>query len=167
MEQLEASPLRPMHILVGKTVPYMVLSIIVATVVFAAGVVLFGIEIAGSVALLAAVTLEFLAACLGLGIMISTIADSQQVAFLLAVLSTLLPSFILSGFVFPIENMPRVVQAFTYIVPARYYLSALRSVLVRGSGLSGFWPDVVQLGVFTLVVLSVSFARLGRARRAV
>jgi ABC-2 type transport system permease protein len=154
-------------IVVGKTVPYMVLSIFVATFVFAASHLLFGIEITGSMLLLVAVTLLFLAACLGLGIMISTISDSQQVAFLISTLSTLLPSFLLSGFVFPIENMPTPVQAFTYLVPARYYLSALRAVAVRGSGLEGFWQDVVLLAVFLLVMLGISMARLGRRRSAI
>lgn len=167
MEQLVASPLRPVDIVVGKTVPYMGLSIIVAAFVFGASRVLFGIEVSGSILLLGLVTLLFLAACLSLGIMISTISDSQQVAFLIATLSTLLPSFLLSGFVFPIENMPPVVQAFTYLVPARYYLSALRAVAVRGSGLAGFWPDVVLLLVFTAVAAGVSMARLGRTRRTV
>jgi ABC-2 type transport system permease protein len=167
MEQLVASPLRPVDIVVGKTVPYMGLSIIVAGFVFGASRVLFGIEVSGSILLLGLVTLLFLAACLSLGIMISTISDSQQVAFLIATLSTLLPSFLLSGFVFPIENMPPVVQAFTYLVPARYYLSALRAVAVRGSGLAGFWPDVVLLLVFTAVAAGVSMARLGRTRRTV
>jgi ABC-2 type transport system permease protein len=154
-------------IVVGKTVPYMVLSIVVATFVFVASRLLFHIEITGSLLLLALTTLVFLAACLALGIMISTVSDSQQVAFLLSTLSTLLPSFLLSGFVFPIENMPGIIQAVTYLVPARYYLSALRAVMVRGSGLAGFWPDLLLLVVFTAVMMMASMARLGRTRRTV
>lgn len=167
MEQLVASPLRPVDIVVGKTVPYMVLSIVVAAFVFVASRLLFGIEVSGSALLLVGTTLLFLAACLGLGIMISTISDSQQVAFLVSTLSTLLPSFLLSGFVFPIENMPAVVRGFTYLVPARYYLSALRAIIVRGSGIAGFWQDLVLLAVFLGVTGALSMLRLGRTRRSV
>ncbi|MFP4705468.1 MAG: ABC transporter permease [Spirochaetaceae bacterium] len=167
MEQLVASPLSAVDIVVGKTVPYMVLSIVVAGFVFGASVGIFGIEIAGSVALLIATTLLFLLACLGLGIMISTISDSQQVAFLISTLSTLLPSFLLSGFVFPIENMPPVVRAFTYLVPARYYLSALRAVVLRGSGVGAFRQELVALGVFALVMMTVSVVRLRRVRHSI
>lgn len=162
MEQIIASPLRRLDLIIGKSVPYLAISLLVAGFVFVSSYFLFGVGIAGSVLWLAAVTLLFLFACLSFGIFISSIAESQQVAFIIAVLATLLPSFLLSGFVFPIENMPLPIQAVTYIVPARYYLSALRAIMLKGAGLSLFWPDALLLLLFTAAVLTAGSVRLSR-----
>ena len=109
------------------------------------------------------VTGLYLVACLGQGILISSMADSQQVAFLIAILSTFLPSFLLSGFVFPIENMPAPIQVVTYLVPARYYLAALRAIMLKGASFAVFWPDVVLLLAFAAVMLGVGTMRLHRS----
>ncbi|MFP4303016.1 MAG: ABC transporter permease [Spirochaetaceae bacterium] len=160
LEQIAASPLRPVELILGKTVPYMVISAVIAASVFLASYIFFGVGVAGSLLWLAGVTLLFLFACLGLGIFISSIAETQQVAFLIAILSTFLPSFILSGFVFPIENMPGPIQAVTYLVPARYYLSALRAIMLKGAGVSIFWPDVAFLALFAAITLGAGVFRL-------
>jgi ABC-2 type transport system permease protein len=163
MEQIAASPLRPIDLILGKVLPYMVISAFIAASIFVASYVFFDVEIEGNLLWLAGVTLLFLFACLGLGILISSIAETQQVAFLIAILSTFLTSFILSGFVFPIENMPVPIQVFTYLVPARYYLTALRAIMMKGAGISVFWREVAFLFVFAAVTVGSGVFRL-RAR---
>jgi ABC-2 type transport system permease protein len=99
---------------------------------------------------------------LGLGLLISTIAESQQVAFMVAVVTTMLPTFVLSGFVFPVRNMPAIIQVVTYLVPAKYFLVALRSIILKGVGLGAFWEQVVFLSVFAFLTLAASSKRLQR-----
>jgi ABC-2 type transport system permease protein len=95
-------------------------------------------------------------------VLISTLAETQQVAFQLALLTSYLPTLMLSGFIFPIASMPQVLQAITYAVPARYFLIALRSIVLKGVGLSIFWRDIVALVVFAALVLSLASLRLRR-----
>jgi ABC-2 type transport system permease protein len=165
MEQIRVSPIRAGELIIGKTLPYVAIAVLATTAVLVVSHILFGVEVLGSYLLLAGVTLLFLVGSLGLGILVSTISDSQQVAFTIAVLVTLLPSFLLSGFVFPIRNMPAAIQAITYVIPTRYYLSALRGIMLKGVGLEAFWRDVVGLGVFALATLAASIVRLSRAGR--
>lgn len=160
LEQIAASPLRPVDLVLGKTLPYMVISAVIAAAVFGASYIFFDVGVAGSLLSLAGVTALFLFACLGLGIFISSIADTQQVAFLIAMLATFLPSFILSGFVFPIENMPALIRLVTYLVPARYYLSALRIIMLKGGGPALFWREVVLLALFASVTVGAGVVRL-------
>lgn len=160
LEQIAASPIRPVDLIIGKTLPYMVISAVIAAFVFAASYLLFGVGVAGSILWLAVATLLFLFGCLGEGIFISSLAETQQVAFLIALMATFLPSFILSGFVFPIENMPIAIQAFTYIVPARYYLAALRAIMLEGAPVTVFWHELVFLLLFALIAVGAGVARL-------
>ena len=160
LEQLAVSPLRPIELIIGKTIPYTVISLVVAATVFVSASILFGVKCAGSYWWLSAVTVLFLFACIGFGVMISSIADTQQVAFLMAIMITFLPSFILSGFVFPIANMPPIIQVVTYIIPARYYISALRAIMLRGAGIEFFWQDVVLLAVFAAGTIIIGVQRL-------
>lgn len=160
LEQIAASPLRPVDLILGKTLPYMVISAVIAASVFVASYIFFDVAVAGSLFWLSGVTILFLLACLGLGIFISSIAETQQVAFLIAILSTFLPSFILSGFVFPIENMPGPIQIVTYLVPARYYLSALRAIMLKGAGMAVFWTDALFLTLFAVLTIGAGVMRL-------
>lgn len=162
MEQIIVSPIRPVELILGKTLPYVVISLAAAALILLASYLLFDVVVKGSYLLLFVVTLIFLAAGLGLGLLISTIADSQQVAFQMATLVTLLPTFLLSGFVFPIRNMPVPVQVITHIVPARYYLVALRGIILKGVGLSAFYDQVLYLAAFACLTLGVSSARMRR-----
>jgi ABC-2 type transport system permease protein len=104
----------------------------------------------------------YLAGALGLGLMISTVAESQQVAFQLAVLASFLPTMILSGFVFPIASMPTPIQAFTFLVPARYFIVALRAIVLKGADVATFWVELVALAVYAAVMLALASARLRR-----
>jgi ABC-2 type transport system permease protein len=165
MEMLEASPLSSMSLILGKTVPYMVISLLETMLILIAGRFLFGVEIQGSIPALLGITFLFLLSCLGLGLLISTIAATQQTAFLVATVVTVLPSFILSGFVFPIRNMPPIIRAITHLIPARYFLTAERALIIRGAAVSSIWPQALALALFSVITLAVSSRRLGRSWR--
>lgn len=165
MEQLIVSPLNALELFIGKTLPYLLISLAAAAVILLASRILFGVTVSGSLPLLAFFTLIFVLACLSLGILISTAAESQQVAFMLAVIVTILPTFILSGFVFPIRNMPAPIRLLTYLLPARYYLTALRGIMLKGVGLTELWPQLAGLAGFTFLTLTAGVVRLKRGRR--
>jgi ABC-2 type transport system permease protein len=148
MEQLIAGPVRPHEIVIGKLVPYFVLGIAQVVLVVAAGTLLFKVPFTGSWLCLFTVAAVFLFSGLCLGLLLSIVAKSQQLAFMLAVLTTMLPSFILSGFVFPISSMPKPVQLLTYLVPARYFLYTLRGMFLKGYGFGLLWPEIISLAAF-------------------
>jgi ABC-2 type transport system permease protein len=156
MEQINVSPLSSIELLIGKTIPYTIIALLVASLILFAGYLLFDVTIKGSVLLLFISTFVFLFASLNLGILISTISDSQQVAFQLAALISLLPSFLLSGFVFPIESMPPVIQIFTNITPVKFYIVVLRDILLKGVGLEAFWDQLIYLLIFSVVFLGLA-----------
>ena len=106
----------------------------------------------------------FLLGALGTGLLVSTIADSQLVAFQVALILAFLPTFLLSGFIFPIQNMPKPIQIVTYIVPARYFLVALRGIVLKGVGLATVWADLAALVAYAVVVLGLASVRLSRER---
>jgi ABC-2 type transport system permease protein len=164
MEQIVVSPIRPTEFILGKTIPYVVISLVATVAILAVGSVLFGVAVKGSYVLLFLVTLVFLTGGLGLGLLISTIAETQQLAFMIAVILTMLPTFLLSGFVFPIRNMPIAIQAITYLVPARYFLAALRGIVLKGVGLSALWQQLLFLLAFATLAIGVSSARMKRIR---
>jgi ABC-2 type transport system permease protein len=156
IEQINVSPLSSFELLIGKTIPYVIISLIIAAFILIAGYFLFGITIRGNIILLFFSTLIFIFASLNLGIFVSSIADTQQVAFQIATLVSMLPSMLLSGFVFPIESMPPVVQILTNITPAKFFLIILRGILLKGVGISAFWQQMVYLLIFSLVLLILS-----------
>jgi ABC-2 type transport system permease protein len=172
MEQLHVSPLPPAALIIGKLIPYSLISLAAAHFVLALGWVLFGVAVKGNYFLLLLAMILFLISGLGQGILISTIARTQLVAFLLSVLTTFLPTFILSGFVFPVRNMPVVIQAVTYLIPAKYFLVALRAIILKGAGIAAFWDQALFLAGFAVLTLALSVAKFrsggedGRRRRA-
>ena len=162
MEQLVVSPTRPLELVIGKVIPYFLIGLVSAATVLAASRLLFGVTVRGSWLDLAGVTVVFLFGCVGFGVLLSTLSDSQQVAFILSVFLTLLPVFILSGFVFPFRNMPPVIRAVTYVMPGRYYLAALRAIMLKGAGISVYWGQLLALAVYAAVVSGLSILRLRR-----
>ncbi len=160
MELLSVSPIRPVELILGKTIPYVVISLAATAVILAVGYILFDVTVRGSFILLGIVTLVFLVGCLGLGLLVSTISNSQQVAFMIAVMMTVLPTFLLSGFVFPVRNMPVWVQVITYLVPAKYFMTALRAIILKGVGMGAFWDQMLCLIAFALLTIGVSSVRL-------
>jgi len=156
VEQLNVSPVTSFELIIGKIIPYIIISLINAVIVLIAGNLLFGVAIKGDILLLLFGTLIFLFAAIGLGIFISTISDSQQVAFQAANVSSLLPSLILSGFIFPIESMPTIIQWVTNITPAKFYIVILRAILLRGAGLSAFWEQIIYLLIFGIIFIALA-----------
>jgi ABC-2 type transport system permease protein len=166
IEQIIVSPVRPAELILGKTIPYALISLASAHLVLLFGYLLFGVSVKGNYLLLLLGIILFIVGGLGFGLIISTIAYTQQVAFIISVMTTLMPTFILSGFVFPIRNMPLVIQGLTYLIPARYFLVILRAVMLKGAGLRAFWPQLVFLLAFAVLVLSLSSFRLRRILRS-
>ncbi|KPL06740.1 hypothetical protein AMJ86_07370 [bacterium SM23_57] len=156
-EQLLVSPILAWELIIGKVLPYLILSFLVAAFILAVGYLHFGVPFQGSILLLAVFLLIYLFCALSLGLLVSTIVDSQRLAMLIALLTTLLPSVILSGFIFPIRSMPPVIQIITYIVPAKYFLTILRGIMLKDCGLGILWSQsLVLLGMgIVLVIVSV------------
>jgi ABC-2 type transport system permease protein len=162
MEQLFASPVGRVEIILGKLLPYLALGLVQLLMVVAVGATAFDVPVRGSLALLFVIGLAFLAGMLGQGLFISVVTKNQLVATQAGTLSSLLPSLLLSGMLFPIENMPLPLQALSRVIPARYFVHGLRGILLKGNGLSELWPDLLALGVFAVAILAVSTARFGR-----
>ncbi len=160
MEQILVSPLRPSELVLGKMIPYVCISLASTFLVLLLGKLLFDVSIKGNPLLLLMTVILFLVGGLGQGILISSVTRTQQVAFMIAILSTLLPTFVLSGFVFPIRNMPPVIQLVSHLVPARYFLVALRNIMIKGVGLAAFWDQWLFLCGFAAVMLGLSLMRL-------
>lgn len=163
MEQILVSPIKPLELIMGKTIPYIAISLLSTAIILMVGYVLFDVYVTGSLFLLFLTTFIFLLGALGMGLLISSISETQQLAFLVAVISTILPSFLLSGFVFPIRNMPEAIQLITYAVPTRYYLVALRGIILKGAGLGAIWDHLLFMMGFAAVMLSVSAIRIKRS----
>jgi ABC-2 type transport system permease protein len=164
MEQIIVSPIKPLELILGKAIAYIVISIASAYLILLMGWLIFDVPVKGSQVELFLVTLLFLFVALGMGLFISTISDSQQVAFQISALLTILPTFLLSGFVFPIRNMPKAIQLFTYIIPARYFLIALRAIMLKGVGIAAFWQQVLFMAAFAVIVTSLSWVRMRKKR---
>jgi ABC-2 type transport system permease protein len=164
MEQVRMAPIGTFSFIIGKTIPYFIISMISAALIIGASMVLFGLPMRGNwFSLLCALSL-FTVGALGTGLLISTIARSQQVAFQLALLISLLPTLMLSGFIFPISSMPPALQAVTYAVPARYFLIALRGIILKGSALSHLVPQLLAMGLYAAATLGLASLRLSRER---
>jgi ABC-2 type transport system permease protein len=162
MEQVRMAPIGTLPFIVGKSLPYFAVSMTAAVGVVLASIVLFDLPVHGSWWLLLLAMGLYLFGALAMGLFISTIAETQQVAFQIALLSSFLPTMLLSGFIFPIASMPTALQIVTHIVPARYFLVALRGVLLKGSG---FWAVADSLGalvLFAVIVTSLAAIRLRR-----
>jgi ABC-2 type transport system permease protein len=164
MEQVRMAPIDTFSFIVGKTIPYFLISLSSAALIIVASMGLFGLPMRGNwLALLVALSL-FLVGALGTGLLISTIAESQQVAFQVALLISLLPTMMLSGFIFPISSMPVFLQVVTHVVPARYFLVALRGIVLKGSELLTLLPQLAALSLYAAAMLGLASIRLARER---
>ena len=162
MEQIRMSPIGSLAFVLGKTVPYFFISLISAMSIVGLAMLMFELPMRGSWATLLLAVSLFLVGALAFGLLISTIAETQQVAFQVALLTSYLPTLMLSGFIFPITSMPPFLQAVTYIVPARYFLIALRAIVLKGVGVAAFWQELVALAIFATVILMLASLRLRR-----
>jgi len=145
MEVLLVSPLKPLQIITGKVIPYVLLSFINAVTIILLGKWVFGMPMTGSYFLLLFVVIVFIIMVLSLGIFISTVSNNQMTAMLISMVGLLLPTILLSGFVFPTENMPLILQWLSYIVPAKWFIIILKTVMLKGLGLSYIWKELLIL----------------------
>ncbi len=159
MEILLVSPLKPVQIIVGKVLPYLLLSIVNAFIIILVGHFLFGVPIIGSFVLLMAETILFILMALCLGILISTVAKNQMVAMFISMIGLMLPTMIMSGFIFPIENMPEVLQWFSYLMPARYFITIIRGIMLKGIGIIFIWKETLILIGMTLFFIALSIKK--------
>jgi len=159
MEILLVSPLKSTHIVLGKVAPYLLLSIIDAIVVVCLGNFVFGVPIRGSIVVLAFLVILYITMALSLGILISTVANSQQVAMFISGFALMLPTILLSGFIFPIENMPYPLQLLSNFMPPRWFIDALKQVMLKGNGLAYIWPNILILSAMTTVFLVLSIKK--------
>jgi ABC-2 type transport system permease protein len=162
MEQIRMSPIGALSFVLGKTVPYFVISLFSSMSIVFLAMLMFDLPMRGSWAMLLLSVSLFLVGALAFGLLISTVAETQQVAFQMALLTSYLPTLMLSGFIFPITSMPAFLQAVTYVVPARYFLTALRGIILKGVGVTAFWQDLVALAIFATAILALASLRLRR-----
>ena len=158
MEQLMVTPIRPIELMLGKTLPFALVGLVDTALVVVAALLLFHVPFRGSVLLLFFCAVLFLMTSLGAGIFISTISQTQQQAMMTTFLF-FQPCFLLSGFAFPIRNMPDAVQYLTYLNPVRYFMEIVRGLFLKGSGVSVLWPQMVALAIFGVVILTLSSLR--------
>jgi ABC-2 type transport system permease protein len=165
LEQLNVTPLRRWELIVGKLLPYGLIALVDVLLVVAVAVLWFEVPLRGSFALLFGMSVLYVLSTLALGLFISTISDTQQQAMMTATFFFLTPMIYLSGFIFPIENMPAIIQPFTYLIPLRYFLVIVRGIFLKGIGLDLLWPQAAALGTWGVVMLALAVARSRKIAR--
>ncbi|MGQ1890466.1 ABC transporter permease [Thermophagus sp. OGC60D27] len=156
MEVLLISPLKPWQIILGKVAPYILLSFLNAVSILAVGILIFKVPMEGSWTLLALINLVYIMLSLSLGIFISTVAGSQMVAMFISLFALLLPTVLLSGFIYPIENMPSLLQWLSNIMPPRYYIKAVKIVMFQAGNFGVVWKELLIMGSFLVAFLFLS-----------
>jgi len=161
IEQLMVTPLRAGEVLIGKTIPYIAIGLIDATLILTAGTFWFGVPLPHNLGALVVCTSLFIVVALSLGILVATVVSTQQQAALSAQFA-LVPNILLSGFMFPIQSMPDAMQWFTTILPMRYFLVIVRSIMMKGLGLSDLWDQILPLAALGAVIFTISWLRFRR-----
>jgi ABC-2 type transport system permease protein len=159
MEILLVSPFKPIMVLIAKAIPYLVLSLINFIIILLLSVFLLDVEIRGSLVLIFAESILFIITCLSLGLLISNVTNSQQTAMLISMMGMMLPTLLLTGFMFPLENMPWIFQMISHIVPSRYYYAIIKAVMLKGMGFSYVWKETLILVAMSVVLLSIALKR--------
>jgi ABC-2 type transport system permease protein len=159
MEVLLVSPIKPFQVVIGKVFPYIFLSIINATIILLLGVFVFGMPIEGSLFLLALESILFIITALSLGILISTIAQSQQTAMMFSLAGLMLPVIILSGFIFPISSMPLPLQILSNIIPAKWFIIIIKAIMLKGATIHTIWKETLILIGMTVFFIAVSIKK--------
>jgi ABC-2 type transport system permease protein len=159
LEQLIVTPLRKAELIAGKLAPFVIISLVLICVALAACALFFGIVPRGSIFLLFLLSLALVFSTLGIGLLVSTLARTQQQAMMFSIFFFMFPMMILSGFVFPIANMPAPIRAVTYLMPLRYYMIIVRGIFLKGSGIELLWPQLWPLLAIGTTVVSFSIAR--------
>ncbi|RJP73030.1 MAG: ABC transporter permease [Ignavibacteriales bacterium] len=162
LEQLIVTPIKPFQLIIGKLIPFVIIGFIDFLIVVTVMVLWFGIAVRGDFLFLLFTSFIFIMSTLGLGLFISTISKTQQQAMMVAMFGILMPMIYLSGFAFPIENMPQLIQYITYAIPLRYYITILRGIILKGTGFSGLWLETLimfLMGAGLLILSSLRFRR--------
>lgn len=159
---LKVSPLRSYHIIIGKLIPYLILSIINVIVIIGMSVLIFNMPINGSYVLLFVVCILFLITALSIGVFVSSITDTQQSALLLSIVALFLPTTLLSGFIYPIENMPLILQGICQIFPAKWFIEALKTVMIVGGGIEFIWLQLLVLFCMTIFFIGLSVKKYNK-----
>ncbi len=156
MEMLLVSPFRPFHIIFGKVVPYVVISFINTVIIVVLGNAVFGLPVKGSLLLLLGEGMIFITTALCIGVYISTVTESQLIAMMISLVGLMMPTMLLSGFIFPIENIPLILQYFSNIVPAKWFIRIIKNVMIKGTGITFIWKETVVLIGMAIVFLGLS-----------
>jgi len=159
MEQLIVTPIKPYQLILGKLIPFAIMGMVAVVIVITAMRVIFDIPVRGSIVLLFATSAVYMLSLLGLGLYVSILSKTQQQAMMLATFAIMMPMVFLSGFSFPIENMPTLIQYITYIIPLRYFMTIIRGIVLKGIGIAELWQEIlimfgIGLTIFTLSILS-------------
>ena len=162
MEILLVSPVKPLMVVVAKVVPYMVLAFIILTTILLMGHFVLGVPLHGSIVWIYLVSTIYILLALSLGLLISNIANSQLMALLLSAMVLLVPIIMLSGMIFPVESMPKILQWLSLVVPPRYYIAAMRKLMIMGVGIGEVASEVAVLTGFTVVLLAISLAKFNK-----
>lgn len=160
MEQLLSTPVRPAEMVIGKMLAFFVVGVVDSLIAVLVGVFVFAVPLRGNLLLLTAATCIFLTGALFWGVFISAVAKSQLLAYQIGILSSFLPAFLLSGFIYSVENMPVVIQVITYIVPAKYFVTILKGVFLKGIGLDVLWAPALLLMVYATVIFTAATRKL-------
>jgi ABC-2 type transport system permease protein len=161
---LAITPANQLVIVLGKIIPYMLLSLICTAMVIVLGILIFDMPMNGSIVLLSLLCFLFMFTACSLGVVISVITNTQQVAMLSCMLGFFLPTLLLSDFIFPIENMPLPLQIFSHLVPAKWFILAMRDIMIKGAGLELLWLPIAILSGFTLILMGYSVQNLTKTR---
>jgi ABC-2 type transport system permease protein len=156
MEVLLVSPLRPIQIILGKVMPYFILSFINVLLILALSWLVFGLPVKGSIILLLAESMLYILMSLTLGILISTVSSNMQQAIFISLIGLMLPTVLLSGFIFPIENMPKIYDCVSAVLPPRYFIVIIKNIMIKGTGLLYIWKETLILFIMTLVFVGLS-----------
>ena len=159
MEVLLVSPLRPLQIVTGKVIPYVILSFINAITILLMSYFIFGMPVKGSLVLLLAESILFIVMALSLGIFISTVSNSQQMAMMMSMFALMLPTILLSGFIFPIENMPLALRVLSNIMPPRWFIIIIKAIMLKGIGLKYIWKETLIIAGMTLFFIGLSIRK--------
>jgi len=159
MEQLIVTPLKPYQMIIGKLVPFMILGFISVIIVLTSMRFIFNIPIVGSITFLFFASFLYILSTLGLGLFVSTISKTQQQAMMISIFAVMMPMIYLSGFAFPIENMPTIIQYISYLIPLKYFLTIIRGVILKGIGFVELWQDALVLLLMGTAILFLSSLR--------
>ncbi len=159
MEVLLVSPLKPFHIILGKVMPYFVLSFVNVLLILLLSWFVFDLPVKGSIVLLLAESMLYILMSLSLGILISTVSDTMQQAIFISLIGLMLPTILLSGFIFPIENMPKIYDYISMILPPRYFIIIIKNIMIKGTGLLYVWKETLILLAMTLIFIGISIRK--------